>query len=136
MTGRAGGHAMRRKFPPIPIDEHIILGNRLKDAIEVVSKLMVKLPASSRPIRDAVRTLDAIEKLCNTLDSLLCEQVPLRNDPRNLAIFVYFGEERFGLRWYDPDELARDTFAVWMPISGPRAERGRCAKDIPLPENP
>jgi hypothetical protein len=83
-----------------------------------------------------VRTLDAVEKLCNALDSLLCEQLPMCNHPRHLATFVYFSEERFGLRWYDPDELKHDAFAIWMPISGPRAERGRCTKDIPLPENP
>jgi hypothetical protein len=79
--------------------------------------------------------LNALDRLRCTLDSLICEQVPMRQDPRHLATFVYYGEERFGLRWYDPDELEHDAFAIWAPVSGPRAERGRCAQDIRLPED-
>lgn len=127
---------MTRRPLFIPIDDHIALGNRLKDVRDVINTLISQLPPTSKPVRDSVRMLNAVEKLCNTLDSLLCEQVPMRKDPRNLATFVYYGEERFGLRWYDPEELEHDAFAIWMPVSGPRAERGQCAKDIPLPENP
>jgi len=126
---------MRRRLPPLPIDDHVVLGNRLKDVHEAVNRLIRPLPPTAKPVRDAVRTLKALDQLRCTLDSLICGQVPLRRDPRNLATFVYYGEERLGLRWYDPDELKNDAFAVWTPISGPRAERGRCAQDAHLSED-
>lgn len=115
---------MTRRLPTIPIDDQIEFGNRLKDANEIVNMLIGQLPPTSKPAREAVRTLNALDRLRCTLDSLICEQVPMRQDPRHLATFVYYGEERFGLRWYDPDELEHDAFAIWTPVSGPRAERG------------
>lgn len=125
---------MRASPPPLAIDDHVALGNRLKDAEAAVASLLPKVLASSKPARDALRVLNALDRLRCTLDTLLCKQAPLRRDPRDLATFVYYGEERFGLRWYDPEELEHDAFALWTPVSGPRAERGCCAQAVRSPE--
>lgn len=123
---------MRHQKATLSVDEHVALGNRLKDARDGVRKLLQLFPASSKPVRDALRVLNALERFACTMDTLLCAQVPLARDPRNLATYVYYGEERFGLRWYDPEEIERDDFVIWTMVSGPRAERGCCAQDIRL----
>lgn len=122
---------MTTRKPPLPVEDHVQLGNRLKDARATIASLLFKFAETARPTRDVCRALYAIDQLRCTLDSLLHKCVPRNRDPRNLTNTVYYGDVRFGLRWYDLEELEHDAFAIWGPV--PRRQAGTCTKPHPLP---
>jgi hypothetical protein len=104
---------MTTHHPPLTIDDHMHLGNLLKDVRCSLSWLLRHSAVTSKLGRDAMRVITAIDQLRSSLDDRLYYQAPPSHDPRRIAPLVYFGEQRFHLRSYDPDEMEADVFASW-----------------------
>jgi hypothetical protein len=106
---------MSTRHPTLMIQDHVQLGNTLKEARLSLNWLMHQASLSSKLGRDALKVLLAIDNLRHSLDDRLSGQVPYDRDPRRLTPSVYFGEQQLRLRWYELDELDTDEFAPWTP---------------------
>jgi hypothetical protein len=106
---------MNTRHPKLLIDDHVELGNLLKEVRSSLTWLMQRSTMSSKFGRDALKTLLALDQLRHSLDDQLHHQISFDRDPRRVTAQVYFGEQRFHLRSYDPDELEADLFAPWAP---------------------
>jgi len=93
------------------ISEHILHGSELKDARECLQILLISLPPGSRVSKQARRALKAVGDLRCTLDSMVCEDVPERRDPRRLATKVYYGTTRLQHNLTDQGASETDAFA-------------------------
>jgi hypothetical protein len=104
------------KSPHLPrytLGGHINLGVNLKEARELVHRLLIDCPTTTPPGRDAMQSLRAIDRLIDTLDGEAAKLIPADRDPRHLAGLIYYGQERLRSREYDPRELTTDVFAPW-----------------------
>jgi hypothetical protein len=104
---------MTARHPPLTIDDHMHLGNLLKDVRCSLSWLLRHSAVTSKLGRDAMRVITALDQLRSSLDDGLYYQAPPSCDPRRIAPLVYYGEQHFHLRSYDPDEIDADVFASW-----------------------
>jgi len=104
---------MTTRLPPLTIDDHMHLGNLLKDVRCSLSWLLRHSAVTSRLGRDAMRAVTALDQLRSSLDDRLYYLAPPSRDPRRIAPLVYFGEQHFHLRSFDPIEMEEDAFASW-----------------------
>lgn len=104
---------MSPREPPLTIDDHMHLGNLLKDVRCAVACLLRCSTLTSKLGRDAISAITALDKLRSSLDDRLYRQAPPFRDPRRIAPLVYFGEQHFHLRSYDPGAMETDVFASW-----------------------
>ena len=95
----------------LSLGEHVSQGNRLKDAHECLNSLICSLPRNSRASRQVRRALKAVDDLRCSLDSMICEDVPLERDPRNMAVKVYYGSARLESQIVPEEAFAHDAFA-------------------------
>jgi hypothetical protein len=91
------------------------LSNLLKDLRCSVTYLLRRTSMTSKLGRDAMATVTALDRLRDGLDDWLYRQAPPGRDPRHIRQSVYYGDQHFHLRFYDPAEIETDVFASWTP---------------------
>jgi putative IMPACT (imprinted ancient) family translation regulator len=112
--------ARLKKPTSFTVDEHISLGNQIKSAWMIQSRLLNHFPKSSRPAR-ALRLLEAaLLTLKGALDNEVCQLVPQDKDPRGLATKVYYGTPMVNVLndddYANPNLTASDAFAGWAKL--------------------
>jgi len=99
--------------PLVLPDEHVTIGSRMKDCRSMLMLVLCRSAPRSRIHDDAVKAIDALDRLRTRLDCHLYQTVAASRDPRQLLALVYSGADHLTWREYDPDELDRDAFAAW-----------------------
>ncbi|CAA7622141.1 conserved hypothetical protein [Magnetospirillum sp. LM-5] len=97
----------------IAADDHVDIGNSIKDAQEQILIVTRYAPDDSSAHREAVAALASLERLRTVLDNLLHQQVGDHLDPRGLRPLVYFTDVRFRIRSDNPVSQKQDAFIVW-----------------------
>ena len=97
-------------YKNLTIAEHIALGNKLKVVWSALSVSATSFPKNS-PITQASRRAEkAMLSLKSRLDDEICRLVKREQDPRHLAIKVYYGSQL--VENAGPHE-SHDAFAGW-----------------------
>jgi hypothetical protein len=103
---------------PLTIDEHLELGNALNDVREAISRVLMRLPSSSKQSRRARRVINAIDDFRSVMDDQLCKQVPEALDPRKLTLQVYFSRSRLKRGTLNTnDHDVADAFKDWCRVT-------------------
>jgi hypothetical protein len=97
----------------IGTDDHVMLGNRIRECREALMYLLRHSIAGSPHHREAKLAIAALDRLRSELDCHLQETTPRARDPRRLADRVYAGRERLVACLATPAERRRDSFAGW-----------------------
>jgi hypothetical protein len=104
---------MRWTLPLVLPDDHVEIGNRMKDCRRSLMLLLRRSAPTSSLHGDATRAIDALDRLRTRLDCHLHLSVAASRDPRHLLPAVYSSTDPLVWREYDPDEMDRDAFAAW-----------------------
>lgn len=94
-------------------DEHVEVGNCIKDCRDSLLLILKRTRVGSRIHRNAAQAIDVLDRLRTQLDRQLHMTVAAHRDPRLLLASVYSGTERLAGREYTPDDMDRDDFAAW-----------------------
>ncbi|MBX6330044.1 MAG: hypothetical protein IRY89_15890 [Pseudolabrys sp.] len=105
---------MRPAAPRVIPDEHVEIGNCMKDCRDALMLILRRTPPESRMHREATQAIQALDRLRTRLDCHLHMTVAAHRDPRHILKSVYSGTGRLGWREYTPDEMDRDDFAAWQ----------------------
>jgi hypothetical protein len=101
--------------PPAPLapNDHVEIGNRMKEVRGVLMYLVQRLRPDTALHRDTVQTIQTLDHLRTQLDCLLHLSVSPNKDPRHMLPHVYSGTERLYWRDYGPEETDKDDLVVW-----------------------
>lgn len=97
----------------IAADDHVAIGNSIKDAQEEILIVTRHTPEDSGAHQEAMAALASLERLRTKLDNLMYQQFGDHLDPRGLRPLVYFTDVRFRMRRDDPQGHAQDAFILW-----------------------
>ena len=97
----------------LTLDDHVVLGNRVRDCREVLMHLLVNATPGSALHRGARQSITALDRLRTDLDCHLQQNTPRARDPRRLVARVYADSKRFIACLATAEERCRDGFAGW-----------------------
>ncbi|CAA7619062.1 hypothetical protein [Magnetospirillum sp. SS-4] len=102
-----------RPIPPFVPEEHIEIGNRMRD-MRASLMLVVRRMLLGSPIHDdALAAIMALDRVRTHLDCDLHMLVRASRDPRQMVSKVYSGTDNLVWRDYSMEEIVTDDFAVW-----------------------
>jgi len=96
------------------INQHIGLGNSLKETRNYLVRYISLIPANTSALRKVTQSLLVIDELSSVMEDQLSREIYLKNDPRNMIRGVYRGDEVYKYNHnhkYDPQ--AEDVFQGW-----------------------
>lgn len=96
------------------INQHIDLGNCLKETRKYLARYICLIPPNSPALRNATQSLHVMDDLSLAMEKLLSSEVYPRYDPRKMIPGVYRGDEIYV--FYPnakPDPQSEDIFHGW-----------------------
>ena len=96
------------------INQHIDLGNSLKETRKYLARYICLIPPNSPALRHATQSLHAIDDLSVAMEKLLSIEICSHYDPRKMIPGVYRGEDIYV--FYPnakPDPQSEDIFHGW-----------------------
>ena len=98
---------------PLSTDDHVVVGNRLRDCRDALMHVLTSAVPGTRTYQEADRSLAALDRLRAELEHDLRGTTSCERDPRALTSKVYYGLVRFVGSGDGPEEPWHDDFACW-----------------------
>jgi hypothetical protein len=96
------------------INQHVELGNCIKETRKYLAQCLALIPANSTALRKATQSLLVIDELSFAMEEQLNREVYYARDPRNFIPGVYRGDELYKYKWnHKGDPQDEDLFQYW-----------------------